>query len=219
VATRTVEDYLLMVYMLADEGQTVIGARLAEALHVSRPTVTATLKRMVRDGLIRLDKRKTVHLTAKGQEIAAATMRRHRLVERWLTDVLGMGWAQSDIEAHRIEHSLSPEVERLLNKHLGYPVTCPHGNPIPGNPAAPDVGSRSLQDMAVGERVVVQRVAEPVEHTTEVLTYVEQRGLIPGATVVVVDRAPLDGPLTLRVGERLVSISPEVAAFIWAKPA
>lgn len=201
--------------MLADEGQTVIGARLSEILHVSRPTVTATLKRLMRDGLLKFGSRKELLLTAQGRQTAERLMRRHRLVERWLTDVLGMGWAQADAEAHRLEHALSLEVEERLNKHLGYPSTCPHGNRIPGNPPPPDQDWKPLTDKKPRDRFVIQRVAEPVENAADVLRFVEERGLMPGVTVTCVDREPHDGTLTLQVGQRIVSVSHYIASNIY----
>ncbi|MBI3733008.1 MAG: metal-dependent transcriptional regulator [Chloroflexi bacterium] len=215
--TATAEEYLEAIYMLADEGQRVIGARLAELLRVSPPTVTATIKRLVRDGHVRLGVHKEVELTPKGIETAEQLMRRHRLVERWLTDVLGMGWAKADAEAHRIEHALSPEVETLLNKYLGYPSTCPHGNPIPGNPPPQDKDWRPLTTLQTGEAFVIQRVAEPVENAIEVLYFVEARGMVPGAAGVMLDHEPHEGALTLRVGERVVSVSHYIASNIYVR--
>lgn len=212
--TATTEEYLEAVYMLADEGQAVISARLAELLKVSAPTVTATLRRLERDGMIRFGERKRVLLTAVGRDKAESLMRRHRLVERWLTDVLGMGWAKADAEAHQLEHALSPEVEALLNKYLGYPSTCPHGNPIPGNPPPDDANWKPLTTRQTGEGFTVKRVAEPVENAVDVLHYVEARGLLPSAQGTVLDREPNEGPLTLRMGERIVSVSHYIASNI-----
>lgn len=213
--TATTEEYLEAIYMMADEGQTVISARLAELLQVSAPTVTATLKRLTRDGLVRFGERKEVLLTPKGREKAEKLMRRHRLVERWLTDVLGMGWAKADAEAHQLEHALSPEVEALLNKHLGYPSTCPHGNPIPGNPPPDDKDWRPLTEKSEGDRFEIKRVAEPVENAKDMLHFVEARGLMPGARGEVMDREPHHGSLTLKVGERVVSVSHYIASNIY----
>ena len=212
--TAITEEYLEAIYMMNDEGQTVISARLAEILHVSPPTVTATLKRLVRDELVKYGTRKQILLTPKGREKAEALMRRHRLVERWLTDVLGMGWAKADAEAHQLEHALSPEVESLLNKHLGYPSTCPHGNPIPGNPPPDDKAWKPLTVKTAGERFEIKRVAEPVENATDVLHYVEARGMIPGARGELLDREPNEGPLTIKIGERTVSVSHYIASNI-----
>jgi DtxR family Mn-dependent transcriptional regulator len=214
--TPITEEYLEAIYMLADEGQTVISARLSKLLRVSPPTVTATLRRLLRDGLVCFGMHKEVLLTAKGKETAEQLMRRHRLVERWLTDVLGMGWAQSDAEAHHLEHALSPEVEARLNKLLGYPSTCPHGNRIPGNPPPDDKGWRQLSAYDPGSRVEIKRVAEPAENAVDVLYFVEARGLVPGAIIELVDRGSNEGSLTVRIGELSVSVSHYVASNIYA---
>ena len=108
-------------------------ARLADWLSVSRPTVTVALRRMTRDGMVRLDAHKEIELTARGDQAAAAIVRRHRIMERWLTDVLGLDWVTADTEAERLEHAVSQVVEETLYRSLGRPKTCPHGNPIPGH--------------------------------------------------------------------------------------
>lgn len=222
MTTPAVEAYLEKIYMLEAEGQPVIGARLAEVLHVSRPTVTTTLKRMVREDLVKIRAGKEIQMTPKGQAIAERLQHRHRLVERWLTDVLGIDWAQSDAEAHQLEHAMSDQVAVLLNKHLGYPATCPHGNPIPGNAralASADAKAFQLNAARVGDRVVVMRVSEYAENVAELLTYLGERGVRPGAEIAVTEIAPLQGPLTLKVGTRTVSMSREVAGYVWVKRA
>ncbi|MDE3088776.1 MAG: metal-dependent transcriptional regulator [Chloroflexota bacterium] len=220
MTTPTVEAYLEIIYMMAVEGQPVIGARLAESLHVSRPTVTTTLKRMTREGLVKIDAHKAIQMTGKGQAIAERLQHRHRIVERWLTDVLGFDWAKSDAEAHRLEHAMSDEVAELLNKHLGYPTTCPHGNPIPGNTRGVASTSRQVFQLSAakeGDRVVVVRVSEYAENVAELLDHLGQRGVTPGAQVSVIEVAPLKGPLTLKIGARTTSMSREVADFVWVK--
>jgi DtxR family Mn-dependent transcriptional regulator len=220
MTTPTVESYLEIIYMMAMEQQPVIGARLAESLHVSRPTVTTTLKRMVREGLIKIIDRKEIQMTTKGQAIAERLQHRHRIVERWLTDVLGMDWAKSDAEAHQLEHAMSDEVAELLNKHLGYPTTCPHGNPIPGNTRGRsmiDGNAFQLSNANEGDRVVVTRISEYAENVAELLEYLGQRGVTPGAHVEVIEIAPLKGPFTLKIGTRTTSMSREVAQFVWVK--
>jgi DtxR family transcriptional regulator, Mn-dependent transcriptional regulator len=218
MTTPTVEAYLEIIYMMAAESQPVIGARLADALRVSRPTVTATLQRMVRDGLVKLNDRKEIQMTLKGQSIAEHLQRRHRVVERWLTDVLGFDWAKSDAEAHKLEHAMSGEVFELLNKQLGYPATCPHGNRIPGN-ARTRVDSQALQLSAAreGERVAVVRISEYAENIGELLDYLGTRGVVPGAQITVTEIAPLKGPLTLKLGSKVIPMSREVANFVWVK--
>ncbi len=219
MATPTVEGYLEIIYMMSVEEQAVIGARLAESLHVSRPTVTTTLKRMVRDGFIKLDAHKAITLTPKGQAIAERLQRRHRVVERWLTDVLGLDWSKSDAEAHQLEHAMSDEVTEALNKHLGYPATCPHGNPIPGNVRSARADSQvfQLSQANEGDRVTVVRISEYAENVSELLDYLGKRGVMPGAALTVAEIAPLKGPLTLKLGTKVTSMSREVAGFVWVK--
>ncbi len=220
--TPATEAYLEVIYMMAAEGQPVIGARLAGSLHVSRPTVTATLKRMVREGLVKVDDRKDITLTAHGKSIAEHLQRRHRVVERWLTDELGMDWAKSDAEAHQLEHAMSDEVAELLNSHLGYPPTCPHGNPIPGNAprrAEPDGQVLPLSESHEGDHLTVMRISEYAENVAELLDYLGTLGLMPGAKLTVAEVAPLQGPLSLKLGSRLIPLGREVAKFVWVKKA
>ena len=206
--------------MMAAEGQPVIGARLADALRVSRPTVTATLRRMVRDGLVKLNDRKEIQMTLKGRSIAEHLQRRHRVVERWLTDALGFDWAKSDAEAHKLEHAMSDEVFELLSRQLGYPATCPHGNPIPGN-ARGNANGKAIPLSAVteGARVTVVRISEYGENVGELLDYLGRRGVVPGALIAVTEVAPLKGPLTLRLASKVVSMSRAVAALVWVRRA
>lgn len=219
--TPATEAYLEVIYMMAAEDQPVIGARLAESLHVSRPTVTATLKRMLREGLVKINDRKEITLTAHGQAVAEHLQRRHRVVERWLTDELGMDWAKSDAEAHQLEHAMSDEVAELLNAHLGYPSTCPHGNPIPGNArrAEPDGKAFPLSESQEGDQVVVTRVSEYAENVAQLLEYLGGRGIRPGAKLTIAEVAPLKGPLSLKLGARLIPMSREVAKYVWVKKA
>jgi DtxR family Mn-dependent transcriptional regulator len=218
MTTPTVEAYLEIIFMMAAESQPIIGARLADVLRVSRPTVTATLRRMVRDDLVKLNDRKEIQMTSKGQSIAEHLQRRHRVVERWLTDVLGFAWAKSDAEAHKLEHAMSDEVFELLNKQLGYPTTCPHGNPIPGNARGiPDGKAIQLSAAREGDRVTVVRISEYAENVGELLEYLGGRGVTPGAQITVTEIAPLQGPLTLKLGSKVISMSREVANFVWVK--
>ena len=127
-----VAHYLEAIYYIRAEGESVRSARLADWLSVSRPTVTAALRRMSRDGMVRLNRRKEIELTGRGEGAAEAIVRRHRIVERWLTDAMGLDWVTADKEAERLEHALSDLVAERLYRALGKPTSCPHGNPIPG---------------------------------------------------------------------------------------
>jgi DtxR family Mn-dependent transcriptional regulator len=185
-----------MHYMTRD-GATIIGARLAERIHVAPPTVTATLQRMGKAGLITMDDHKVVHLTDDGREQAESIVRRHALAERLLTDILGLGWSESHEEAHLVEHVISPKVERHLMQVLGNPLTCPHGNPIPGTGARPSVHAFPLAEARNGQRVVIERIIEEAEDDPELMTYFERTGLVPRALLEIVERSPAAGLITV----------------------
>ena len=146
--TPAIQDYLAAIYDLTGGDKPVIGARLARHMHVSAPSITEALRRMQREGYIRLHGKREIRLTSRGLDIAQTMARRHRLLERWLTDVLGLDWSRAHDEAHRLEHALSPVVEERLAKLLGMPSTCPHGNPIPGMPAPPAHNPLPLSQVA-----------------------------------------------------------------------
>src|SRR5436309_1701971 len=131
-ATASVQDYLAAIYDLQSSGKPVIGARLAKHMAISAPAVSEAIQRPSRAGYVRVGRGKELTLTPRGRQIAEVMARRHRLLERWLTDTLGLNWTDAHEEAHRLEHALSPRVEDRLAELLGMPSTCPHGNPIPG---------------------------------------------------------------------------------------
>lgn len=214
--TPTTEEYLEIIYMMVAEGKVVKGARLAEAIGVSRPTVTATLRRMTRDGFIKQDAKKQIQLTPKGYTIADTLQRRHRIIERWLTDLLGFDWAKSDAESHRLEHVFSDEVVDRLNEMLGFPETCPHGNPIPGN-QGDKKGSDSfpLSQAQEGDTLRVTRISEYAENTSDVLAHLGERGIIPGAEITVVDISSVSQAVTLRAAAKHFSLSSDIAAAVW----
>src|SRR3989304_3738781 len=136
--STTIEDYLQTIYSLQTEGESVISARLARWMRVTPPTAWATVHRMERDGLVEIDGKKVIRLTARGLELAENGARRHRLPGRFLTDVLGLGWAEAHEEAHRFEHGVSPRVEERLYAILNHPTTCPPARPIPRTGPTPD---------------------------------------------------------------------------------
>ena len=141
------EEYCETIFELAEDDLEVIQARIAERLEVSRPAVSEMIKRMEKEGLVTSDA-EGISLTADGRDLASSVVRRHRLAERFLTDVLGLTWTEAHHEAGKWEHVISPSVEDALNRLLGSPTTCPHGNPIPGSSyREPD--TRHLADVAV----------------------------------------------------------------------
>lgn len=213
------EDYLATIYALNAEGKVVIGARLAEHLGISAPAVTETLQRLTREGLVTLDERKEVHLTDKGKEIAEEMVRRHRLAERWLTDVLGLDWADAHTEAHRFEHAMSPKVEERLAKLLGNPQTCPHGSPIPGSGASLESPGQPLDQVGDNNSVVVERVTEEAEIDRRLLDYLQRSGITPGARLDVMEVAPWAGTMTIEVNGREVVLGLPAAAKVLVRAA
>jgi DtxR family Mn-dependent transcriptional regulator len=202
--SKTIEDYLQVMHYMTRDGATIIGARLAERIGVAPPTVTATLQRMTRDGLVTMDDHKVVHLTEFGREQAESIVRRHALAERLLTEILGLGWSESHEEAHMVEHVISPKVEQRLMTVLGNPMTCPHGNPIPGTGAKPSPYAFPLSDVRVGQQVVVERIVEEAEDDVELMNFYERSGLKPRAPLDVVEVSSAAGLITvIREGERI----------------
>src|SRR5512134_688134 len=183
--TPAIQDYLGAIYDLAGTDKPVIGARLARHMHVSAPSITEALRRMQKDGYIRLGGRKEIRLTTKGLGIAETMARRHRLIERWLTDVLGLDWSRAHDEAHRLEHALSPVVEERLAETLGMPSTCPHGNPIPGMPAQEARHPIPLSETAAGQVLAVDRITEEAEADRQLLHFLWENGVRPGVRLTV----------------------------------
>jgi DtxR family Mn-dependent transcriptional regulator len=173
---------------------------------------------MVREGYVRLGLRKEVRLTKEGIAMAETMARRHRLLERWLTDVLELDWASAHDEAHRLEHALSPKVEERLAKLLGMPSTCPHGNPIPGMTQPPTHEHIPLADAEAGMEVVVDRITEEAEADRQLLGYLWQSGIRPGARLSLVEVAPYVGTITAKLDERTVTLGLQAAAKIWVHP-
>jgi DtxR family Mn-dependent transcriptional regulator len=188
--SKTVDDYLQTIYSLETEGERAYSGRLARWMRVRPPTAWATVKRMERDGLVLLDETKAIHLTEAGRRLAEIIARRHRLSERYLTDVLGLGWAEGHAEAHRFEHGITPLIEERILHLLGNPRTCPHGSPIPGTGAVLNPQLVALTRLEPGCRASVEFISEELEEDTEVLKYLESQGLRPGTAVRIKERVP-----------------------------
>jgi DtxR family transcriptional regulator, Mn-dependent transcriptional regulator len=216
--TEVISRYLEAIYYMWSEGEPTRSARLADWLGVSRPTVTVALRRMTRDGMVRMNSRKEIELTAAGRRAAESIVRRHRIMERWLTDALGLDWVTADAEAARLEHAVSEVVERRLYEALGRPRTCPHGNPIPGHTKA-SPRERRLATLATGARAAISRVSEVAEREAPLLlAYLDERGLIPGREVGVVEVDEIGRTIRLRAGKREVTLSHDTAAKVWVVP-
>jgi DtxR family Mn-dependent transcriptional regulator len=217
--SEVVSRYLEAIYYMWAEGEPLRSARLADWLSVSRPTVTVALRRMARDGMVRMNGRKEIELTTGGRRVAESIVRRHRIMERWLTDGLGLDWVVADAEAARLEHAVSETVERRLYEVLGRPTTCPHGNPIPGHSKA-SARERRLATLAAGTRAAVSRVSEVAEREAPLLlAYLDERGLVPGRQVDVVEVDGVGRTIRIRSGKREVTLSHDTASKIWVIPA
>jgi DtxR family Mn-dependent transcriptional regulator len=216
--TEVVSRYLEAIYYMEAEGELVRSARLADWLGVSRPTVTVALRRMTRDGMVRLNGRKEIELAERGRRAAAAIVRRHRIMERWLTDALGLDWVTADEEAARLEHAVSDVVEHRLWEALGRPTSCPHGNPIPGHAELRQDEVR-LSTMLDGSTATVSRISEVAEREAPaLLRYLLERRLVPGTRVDVLEVDPVGRTLRVRAKEREITLSHETAGKVWVEP-
>ena len=195
--THAIQDYLGAIYDLAGSDKPVIGARLARYMHLSAPSITEALRRMQREGYVRVAGKKEIRLTTKGLDIARTMARRHRLLERWLTDVLGLDWSRAHDEAHRLEHALSPVVEERLAEMLGMPSTCPHGNPIPGMPEPEAHNPIPLSQATKGQALVVERITEEAEADRQLLNFLWESGVRPGSRLTVSEVAPYAGTISV----------------------
>ncbi len=226
VLSATVEEYLETIYNMSMEGEVVIGARLAEKFRVAPPTVTEMLKRLVRDGYVEMDNKRQITLTEAGNRAAESVLRRHRLTERFLVDMLGMQWHQVHEEAGRLEHFISGAVEAGVIASLKNPTTCPHGNPIPG--LVPDARNYlkdhkavRLSTLTVGERATILCISEVVEDEVAFILYLHDKGLTPGTQLTMVVQGSQDTEsqeqeqVKLQVEGREVFISKASAAKLW----
>lgn len=216
--SEVVSRYLEAIYYMWAEKEPLRSSRLADWLGVSRPTVAIGLRRMTRNGLVRMNSRKEIELTDAGMQAAESIVRRHRIMERWLTDGLGLDWVTADAEAARLEHAVSDVVERRLYEVLGRPKTCPHGNPIPGH-SDPVADETRLSSIPRGAQATITRVSEVAEREAPpLLVYLHQRDLTPGRNLSVDDVDEVGKTIRVRLADRDVTLSHETASKIWAIP-
>ncbi len=209
--TPATEDYLRTIYSLGEEIQPVIAARVADEVGVSASTMVSTLRRLQREGYVKVERRKEIKLTAEGKEIAERILRRHFLIERFLTDLLGLDWVKAHQEAHHLEHAVSQEVEERLAKLLNYPTSCPHGNPIPGSPPRRSEKGVSLHKSPVGKEIELECITEGGERDSRLLGFLQEHRLVPGAKLEVLELAPSLGLIRLKVGVDEFSLGIEAA--------
>jgi DtxR family Mn-dependent transcriptional regulator len=205
------EEYCECIFELDEDDVDVIQARIADRLNISRPAVSEMIKRLEVEGLVASERNK-IRLTATGRELAERVVRRHRLAERFLTDILGLSWADAHREAGRWEHVMSDDVERAMNRVLGGPTTCPHGNPIPGSDyEAPD--ATPLVEVEVGVVFTVSRIPEELEFTPGLLDFLESSSIQPGHRGRVTAASP-DGTMTVEIDGHHVGVGSFASARI-----
>jgi DtxR family Mn-dependent transcriptional regulator len=210
------EMYMKAIYHLEREGPGATTSVLATELGVSAASVSGMLKKLVTDGYVEHEARGDVKLTHKGLQEAVRVVRRNRLAERLLTDVLGMSWDDVHAEACILEHAISDRVEERLIEVLGDPKTCPHGHPIPPRDLTkPDPVGEPLAQVEPGLQMTVCGVTEALP---EMLRYLGEIGLRPGAVVQVIEKAPLGGPVTVQVAGKSTTISLELARMVLVSP-
>ncbi|TML81194.1 MAG: metal-dependent transcriptional regulator [Actinobacteria bacterium] len=212
-----VEDYLEAIYELQEEGERVVQARISRRLGVTRASVSEQVARLQKMRLVESNAR-AITLTPHGFAVAEDAVRKHRLAERFLTDVLKMPWHLAHQEANRFQSGITAEIEGRMLSVLGEPATCPHGNPIPGTGATIDPTLQPLKDFVAGETVELVRLLEDVELDTDAMRYFEEHALVPGARITIVDVGP-DGTMSLAVGDTKSSLGPKLTDNLWVRPA
>ncbi len=218
------ENYLLSIFRLQEQQPRLSLTQLAdhlrtlpvaEGLGTSLPSVSAMIRRMGREGLVESDQNRGVVLTAEGRRSAMSIVRRHRLAERMVVDLLGVDLDKAHVEAHRLEHAISPDLEEKIVAKLGNPKTCPFGHPVPGSGYASPKDAVPLDQSPPGTELVIDRVPEDDQ---SLLEYMVANNLIPGAVVTIEEAAASRGVITLVCGGRQLAFSYDVASKIWACP-
>jgi DtxR family Mn-dependent transcriptional regulator len=203
--SRAVQDYLKALHRLGGVEDTVSPVDLATRLQVRAASVTGMLKRLAEGGWVEYEPGRGARLTPAGVAEARRVIRRHRLVELFLTRVLGLDWSEVDAEAEALEHAISPRLEQAIAAHLGEPLEDPHGHPIPtreGALARRDL--RPLHTFRAGQRAIIREVQDD---SPERLRRWQDLGLVPGATVTFLRHQPLDGVFEVQVGKRAVTLA------------
>ena len=223
--SMSTENYLLSIFRLREQQPRLSLTQLAdhlrtlpvaEGLGTSLPSVSAMIRRMSREGLVESDQRTGVVLTREGRRSAESIVRRHRLAERMVVDLLGVDLAKAHEEAHRLEHAISAELEENIVAKLGNPKTCPFGHPVPGSGYSSPTDAISLDQAVPGEELVVDRIPEDDQ---SLLEYLVANSVIPGETLTIQEAATSRGVITLVCNENAVAFSYEIGSRIWVRAA
>ena len=210
--TPAVEEYLETIYRLEKRDGVAKTNNLVFALGVAPGTVTNTIERLEKERLLTHKPYKGVKLTEKGRRVAIDVLRRHRLSERLLTDFLQFDWGEAHEAACRLEHGVTSSIANKLEEVLGHPTTCPHGNPIPKmNGTVDEEPSIPLVELQENEEGMISRIAH---EKTDILSYLKNQGLVPGVSVEIIQKAPFEGPITLRTNQNTIVVSQKMASII-----
>ena len=213
--THQAEEYLEAIYRLEQKGGSARTMELARNLNVVPGSVTNTIENLKRKGLVIHKPYKGVKLTENGRKIASSVLRRHRLAERLLTDILHLDWSEVHDQACKLEHALSPEILKPLEKALGHPKKCPHGNPIPTSCGGIfEEETMALSELGANVSGVIIKITEEKSETLQQLT---RLNLIPGKRVQVENKIVPSGSLTIRVEGESCTIDPDLASIIYVK--
>jgi len=194
------QEYLLTLRVMTGDGSRVTASQVGRRLGVTTQAASEMFKRLAADGLVAHEGSRELHLTKAGRTAADGIFRRHALLEWLLIEMVGLGWAESDEEAARLQGAISPRVEARLDELLGHPETCPHGNPIDAETARRRPAGTPLSEIEAGERATIYRITEAAEEDAGLLSYLEARALTPGSAITVLARSgsldslTLDGP-------------------------
>lgn len=210
--SQAMQDYLKAIYKLQEQGGAVSTSALAEAMGVAAASVTGMVKKLASLKLVRHHPYQGVVLSKAGEKMALEVIRHHRLLELYLAEALGYSWDKVHEEAERLEHVISEEFEEKIFEALGRPTRDPHGDPIPAKDGTLVVAEHDrLSDLEPGATAVIRQVSDS---NAEMLRYLGIRGLVPDAAVEVLDKAPFNGPLTVKSGETSHVLGREVASHI-----
>jgi DtxR family transcriptional regulator, Mn-dependent transcriptional regulator len=212
------KEYLEAIFELGEEGQKILQARIGERLGLAPATVSEGIKRLVAEDYVSIEPSRELELTDSGRTIAEALVRRHRLAERMIVDILGIQWHLCHEQAEDWEKVMTPEVEEAILAKLDGEATCPHGNPIPGAPSSIKWSDlKPVAQMDIGETARLTRLLEDVELDHDVLKYLEDHNLMPGRDLTLVEVAP-DQTRTLEVNGERVALGHALADNLWVLP-
>jgi len=214
--SSTIEEYLEAIYKLEEKKGSAKTGDIAKELNVTLGTITNTIESMEKQNLVTHKPYKGVNLTKKGQKIALDVIRRHRLSERLLTDILNLEWSKAHDAACKLEHAIADkDIIKPLEKALGKPKTCPHGNPIPSESGkVVEEKSELLVNLGSGKEGIIVKVTD---ERPDMLQYLATLGLVPGANVQIEEKAPFNGPIIVKVMGASYALGRNVASVIWVK--